>query len=486
MPTHMHMPMPKPLSTSRTRRMAQLGRLAGSQGARHLAVRATNFARTDEQATKALEQRQLELAGQLVNLLGTMRGAAMKVGQSLSIVDFGLVPESHREEFQRKLAALQDRAPNVPWKKMQRQIEQGLGERLGTVFSDFNQEPVGAASIGQVYRATLRDGTDVAVKVQYPGIAGAVRSDIKNLRMFSRPAQRALPGIDLPAIVAEVEQRVLEELDYEVEAQNHRLFARHYRGHPFIRVPDVHTRLCSDTLLVTDWLEGQPLQSAHDLAQPARNHVAEIIFRFYVGGPHELLAFSGDPHPGNSLLLADGTVGFIDFGLLKRIDRATSELELQGLRAIAEHDDRAIRRCFAEQNVILDTTRIPPEMLLEALHTTQGWFLEDEQLELTPELTNTIAAFATDLRGPVYRIFRGHDLPAAHMVQRRVEIQVLSILGQLRPVLNFFEIAREWLYGDEPTTELGLAAAEWRGEPCPRPSGTANPGAGSLAGTAAG
>ncbi len=444
--------------------MAQIGRLAGGQGARHLAMRAANFARSDDQTTRALERRQLEFAEQLVNLLGTMRGAAMKVGQSLSIVDFGLIPQSHRDEFQDKLAALQDSAPNVPWKKMQRQIEQGLGERLGRIFEDFDPQPVGAASIGQVYRAKLRaDGREVAVKVQYPGIAAAVRSDIKNLRLFARPAQRVIPGIDLPAIIAEVEERVLEELDYEVEAQNHRLFARHYRGHPFIRVPEVHTDLCSDTVLVTDWLEGQPLQSANDLYQEARNRVAEIIFRFYLGGPHELLAFSGDPHPGNSLLLDDGSIGFIDFGLLKRIDRATSELELRAFRAIAEQDDHEIRRCFAEQHVILDPARVSPEMLLDGLLATQGWFLEDDEIDLDPRVTNTIAAFATDLRGPVYRIFKGHDLPAAHMVQRRVEIQVLSILGQLRPIVNFHRIAREWLYGAQPVTELGRAAAEWHG-----------------------
>src|SRR5689334_18531921 len=129
--------MANALSTSRTRRMAQLSRLAGSQGARHLAMRAANIARSDEQAMAALERRQLEFAEQLVNLLGTMRGAAMKVGQSLSIVDFGLIPDAHRDEFQRKLSALQDRAPNVPWKKMQSQIERGLGERLGEVFSEF-------------------------------------------------------------------------------------------------------------------------------------------------------------------------------------------------------------------------------------------------------------------------------------------------------------------------------------------------------------
>src|ERR1700751_3810460 len=122
--------MAKAITTSRTRRIAQMGKLAGGQGARHLAMRAANLTRSDDAAVAALERRQLELADQLVTLLGTMRGAAMKVGQSLSILDFGLVPESHRDEFQRKLAALQDRAPNVPWKKMEAQIEAGLGERL--------------------------------------------------------------------------------------------------------------------------------------------------------------------------------------------------------------------------------------------------------------------------------------------------------------------------------------------------------------------
>jgi predicted unusual protein kinase regulating ubiquinone biosynthesis (AarF/ABC1/UbiB family) len=442
--------------------MAQMGRVAGTQSARHLAMRATNFARSDEQAMAALERRQLELAEQLVNLLGTMRGAAMKVGQSLSIVDFGLVPKSHRAEFQRKLSALQDRAPNVPWRKMAAQIERGLGERLDRVFAEFDREPIGAASIGQVYRAALHDGRAVAVKVQYPGIASAVRSDIKNLRLFARPAQAVVPGIDLKAIISEVEERVLEELDYEIEAQNHRLFARHYRGHPFIRVPDVHTELCSDTVLVTDWLEGRPLAAADGLDQERRNRVAEIIFRFYVGGPHELLAFSGDPHPGNSLLLGDGTLGFIDFGLLKRIDRATSELELAGARAAVEHNPEELMRCFCQQNIVFDEARVSPQMVLDTILQTEGWFLEDDELELTPRLTNRIAAFATDLRGPVYRIFKGQELPAAHMVQRRVEIQVLSILGQLRPIVNFHRIAREWLYGDEPVTELGRAAAAWR------------------------
>jgi predicted unusual protein kinase regulating ubiquinone biosynthesis (AarF/ABC1/UbiB family) len=224
----------------------------------------------------------------------------------------------------------------------------------------------------------------------------------------------------------------------------------------------VHSELCSDSVLVTDWIDGAPLAGAETLDQDARNRIAEIVFRFYIGGGFELLAFSGDPHPGNSLILDDTTVGFIDFGLLKRIDRPTAELELAGARAIANHDAPALVRCFAEQNMTFDPARVSPEALLEGVLQTQGWFLEDEELELTPELTNLIAARAADVRGPIYRIFRGQQLPAAHLVQRRVEIQVLSILGQLRPRLNFHRIAREWLFGEAPATELGRQAAAWR------------------------
>jgi hypothetical protein len=286
---------------------------------------------------------------------------------------------------------------------------------------------------------------------------------MKNLRLFAPAAQRVVPGIDLRTIIAEVEERVLEELDYEHEAQNHRMFARHYRDHPFIRVPGVHTELCSDFVIVTDWIEGKPMAAAEALDQDGRNQVAEILFRFYMGGVHELLAFSGDPHPGNSLLLDDGTLAFLDFGLLKRIDRATSDAELRAFRAMAEGDAEEVVRSFAAQGVVLDPKRVSAEMLLDSVLTTQGWFLEDDAIELTPRVTNAIAAFAADLRGPVYRIFKGQPLPPAHMVQRRVEIQVLSIIGQLRPVVNFHDIAREWFAGAEPVTQLGRAEAQWRG-----------------------
>src|SRR5437763_3771352 len=175
------------IPTGRVRRGAKIGRLAAGQTVRQLGTRAANVARGDEAGQKALEKRQIEAAEQIVAALGTMKGAAMKVGQVMSFLDVGVVPEDYREEFQRKLAALRDAAPTVSFKDMRKVIEEELGERLSSAFDEFQEEPIAAASIGQVYRARLaEDGREVAVKVQYPGVAAAVRADMQNLGLILR------------------------------------------------------------------------------------------------------------------------------------------------------------------------------------------------------------------------------------------------------------------------------------------------------------
>src|SRR5581483_141810 len=160
------------------------------QAIRQAGTRAANVTRNKEGREAALERRHIEAAAQIVAALGTMKGAAMKVGQVMSFLDVGLVPEDYREEFQRKLAALRDAAPTVSFKDMRRVIEDELEEPLSEIFEDFDEEPIAAASIGQVYRATTTDGRPVAVKVQYPGVAAAVRADMQNLGLILRLAKR--------------------------------------------------------------------------------------------------------------------------------------------------------------------------------------------------------------------------------------------------------------------------------------------------------
>src|SRR6266571_4703280 len=314
------------IPSSRVRRTATVTTLAASEAVKQFGTRAANVARSQEASEEAMARRQLETAKQIVAVLGTMKGAAMKLGQVMSFLDVGLVAEEHRDEFQRELAKLRDAAPTVSFKQMRRVIEDDLEEPIDEVFASFAEEPIAAASIGQVYRARLHDGREVAVKVQYPGVAGAVRADLQNLEMIMRVLKRMTPGLHVKAIAEEIRERIAEELDYELEAQNQRSLARIFAGHPFIFVPDVVSTLSRERVLVSEFVE----------------RVGEIVFRFFAGCLYRHRQFSGDPHPGNFLLLDDGRMAFLDFGLFKRMEAHAVELELACQRAVAEGDARTL------------------------------------------------------------------------------------------------------------------------------------------------
>ena len=307
------------IPTSRMRRTASVATLAAGEAAKQLGTRAANITRGEQASEDAMARRQLETAKQIVSALGTMKGAAMKLGQVMSFMDMGLVAEEHREEFQRELAKLRDAAPTVAFKQMRRVIEEDLGERIPEVFAHFEEEPIAAASIGQVYRATLMDGREVAVKVQYPGVAAAVRADMQNLGMIMRLLKRMTPGLDVKAITEEVRERIVEELDYELEAGNQRSLGRIYDGHPFIVVPKVIGELSHERVLVSEFVSGVGFEELKTRPQAERDRIGEIVFRFFLGCLYRHRQFSGDPHPGNFLLLGDGRVAFLDFGLFKRM-----------------------------------------------------------------------------------------------------------------------------------------------------------------------
>src|ERR1700686_1481543 len=187
------------IPTSRAQRTATVATLAASEAVKQFGTRAANVTRGEEASKEAMSRRQVETAKQIVAVLGTMKGAAMKLGQVMSFLDVGLVAEEHRDEFQRELAKLRDAAPTVSFKQMRRVIEEDLEEPIAEVFAEFEEEPIAAASIGQVYRAKLVDGREVAVKVQYPGVASAVRADMQNIGMILRLMKRIAPGLDVKA-----------------------------------------------------------------------------------------------------------------------------------------------------------------------------------------------------------------------------------------------------------------------------------------------
>jgi len=446
---------------SRVRRTAKIGTLAAGQAARQLGTRTANVARSEESSNRALERRQLQAAEQIVAALGTMKGAAMKLGQVLSFLDVGLVPEEYREEFQAKLAALRDSAPNVRFSDMKKVIASQLEAPLEEVFAKFDETPIAAASIGQVYRARLENGRDVAVKVQYPGVAEAVRADMANLGLILRLVKRIAPGLDPKAIGDEIRARIDEELDYELEAANQRSLARIFRGHPFISVPDVVGQLSRELVLVSDFVEGLGFERVRELDQATRDRVGEIVFRFFFGCLYRHGQFSGDPHPGNFLLRGDGGVAFLDFGLFKRMPAAAVELELECQRAGIAGDGERLRELLAGAGFLREPERFKPESLIEQFHGSTWWYTTDEEIELTPEIATQVAIDISDPRSSYFAQMRHETLPPDHLFGRRMELLTLAVLSQLRARNNWHVIAREWIYGDPPRTELGEAEARF-------------------------
>ncbi len=461
------------IPSSRARRTATVATLAASEAVKQFGTRAANLARDDQAAEEAMSRRQLETAKQIVAVLGTMKGAAMKLGQVMSFLDVGLVPEEHREEFQRELAKLRDSAPTVSFKQMRRVIEEDLEDPIDEVFESFDEEPIAAASIGQVYRARLADdGREVAVKVQYPGVAGAVRADLQNLDMIMRLLKRMTPGLDVDAITEEIRERIVEELDYELEAQNQRSLARIYAGHPFIFVPPVVSSLSRERVLVSEFVHGIGFEELKQRGQDERDRVGEIVFRFFMGSLYRHRQFSGDPHPGNFLLLADGRMAFLDFGLFKRMEPAPVELELAAQRAVVEDDAATLHRLLAESGFLPEPERVDPEHLLAFVTEAIWWYTTaDETVQLSPEIATQVMIESSDPRSSYFREMRHQAMRPEHLFGRRMEMLTLAVLSQLRARANWHRIAREWIYGDDPVTELGREEADFYGRRELNPTG---------------
>jgi predicted unusual protein kinase regulating ubiquinone biosynthesis (AarF/ABC1/UbiB family) len=448
--------MAKDLPTGRVRRAAKVGRLAGGQAARSYATKAANLARTQEGRRAAADRRQIEAAEQIFQVLGQMKGAAMKVGQVASFLDTGALPPEFQERVQAKLAELREAAPKVPFERMRKVVEEDLGAPLADAFADFERDAVAAASIGQVYRAYLHDGRAVAVKVQYPGVAQAVRADLQNLGLIMRVAKRIAPGMDVKAMTHEIRERLTDELDYEHEAQNHRAFARTWRGHPFIYVPPVVTDLCGEHVLVSEWVDGLGFEQLREMERPVRDRFGEIVFRFFFGSLYRTGHFSGDPHPGNYRLMADGRVAFLDFGMTKRVAREDIEAEVAAIRHGMEGDAAALHRQLGAMGFFDPSDpEVSPEAVLEHFRDVTRWYIEDGERTIDRELVARVLIDFGDPRSRHWELMRRETMPPQAMLARRMEALTLGVLGQLRATANWHRIAREWLFGDPPSTELG-------------------------------
>jgi predicted unusual protein kinase regulating ubiquinone biosynthesis (AarF/ABC1/UbiB family) len=450
-----------PIPTGRIRRTAKVGGLIGGQAARAAFTRAANVARSKDKRVEAIDRRYVEAAQQMVEVLGSMKGAAMKVGQVISFLDISAVPPEYRDVVQDALAQLRNAAPQVPFEDMRKVLEDDLEMPIGEAFAEFDEDAVAAASIGQVYRARLHDGREVAVKVQYPGADSAVRADMQNLGLLLRAAKTIAPGLDGKAVAGEIRERILDETDYEAEALAHRAFAREWRGHPFVHVPDVVTTLSRRRVIVTEWVNGRLFDEVKELPEDERNRFAETIYRFFIGSLYRTGHFSADPHPGNYLLMDDGRVAFIDFGMNKKIARGLIEKEREWLKAVIERDPDRLRALLAELGYFDQANeKVTGEWLLSHAWALGGWWLEDHgEFTITRELVTEVMVDAADPRSEYWELMRHETVPPDFVMAQRMVGLVFAVLAQLEATANWHRISREFIYDDPPATPLGEAEA---------------------------
>jgi predicted unusual protein kinase regulating ubiquinone biosynthesis (AarF/ABC1/UbiB family) len=459
-------PEAKKLPTGRVARTARVGGLVTGKGVRWAGMRAANRVRTPERAAAAENERTAALVHELVEQLGRMRGAAMKVGQVISMVEFDGLPEEQRDELQRKLATLRDGIPPVPFPRLEKLLRKELGAPLGSVFSDFDERAFAAASIGQVHRARTVDGDEVVLKIQYPGVAEAVETDLRNAMMLLPLVGRLAPGLNAKALATEMRERIGEELDYELEAQNQRRIERLMRRHPFIAVPRVYTDLSTRRVLVSEYVEGERFEAVRRDDEALRDRYGEIVFRFYFGLLYRDHIALGDPHPGNYLLRPDGRVCFLDFGLLRDVDAGRVASERAIALAVRERDAKDLKTALVAGGYLPAdrADSVDADFALRLMRRAITWYAvpgkrgfsgshEGRRRNRDRPDSEEAAAIKTQINQ--------FTLPPEAVLIRRMHGIVVIVLQQLRAGADWGSIAAEYLHGAAPGTPLGEAEADF-------------------------
>ncbi|HWS44783.1 MAG TPA: AarF/ABC1/UbiB kinase family protein, partial [Acidimicrobiia bacterium] len=315
-----------------------------------------------------------------------------------------------------------------------------------------------AASIGQVHRATLDDGRRVAVKVQYPGVRRAIEHDLANVKLMVSLVGAMSPGIEPGPIVRDLKEGLLGELDYLREAASQRRFADHFRGHAFIKVPEVVTELTTPQVLVQEFIEGRPFATLYDADQATRDRIAEIIFRYAFGSIYRYRLFNGDPHPGNYLLLDDGGVAFVDYGCVAEFSERAIAGFKRVLDALMTDDLEEWRHAIVDMGILRADTPFTTDMVYEHMHWYWAPVLEDE-LTFTPELAREMVLRNTQTIGLGGRINAQCNVPEGMIFLTRINFGLSGLLGNLHARGPWRGIIREYVDGCPPFTELGRLSA---------------------------
>jgi predicted unusual protein kinase regulating ubiquinone biosynthesis (AarF/ABC1/UbiB family) len=432
-------------------------RLVARGGARYAGSAPRLFAAAGEHRQQLRHDLALRTAEDVASTLGTMKGVLMKLGQMASYIDNGLSPS-----VRRTLSRLQDSVPPMSSELAAQVVEAELGRPPEQAFARWDPEPIAAASIGQVHRAITHEGRAVAVKVQYPGIAETIAADLGNVALLRRMLRVTAPSQDVDALLAELRERVLEELDYRREADNQRFFAAYYAGHPTITVPSIVDELSTRRVVTSELADGARFAELASWPQAERDLAAETIYRFVFRSLYELRAFNGDPHPGNYLFHGGGKVTFLDFGLVRHFTPAELAPLANMARYVAvEHDPEAFRRNLEQAGFLRPGAPLSTEQVIEYMAVFYDTVRESRPLTMTGDYSSAVVRRFFDVRNPVTTYAR---IPRSYVILQRINLGLFGLLGELTATANWRAIAEEiWPFVlGPPSTPIGEAeAASW-------------------------
>jgi predicted unusual protein kinase regulating ubiquinone biosynthesis (AarF/ABC1/UbiB family) len=445
-------------------------------------------------ADKVIADAHAATARELLETLGRLKGASMKMGQLASFIDAGLLPPETRDVYQAVLGSLRDAAPPMSPKLVRQAFRREFGAEPGEIFGSFDEKPAAAASLGQVHYATLHDGREVAVKVQYPGIEAAVKSDL-TMTAAVRPLLPLLaPGLDAADAMEEVRERVLEELDYVLESENLDTLADRFAGHPFLWVPHSVPEASTQRILTMERAEGLPFDHMKTLPQQQRNQIGEMLFRFYFGSLHRDGFTSADPHPGNYVLLpaetpepgsrpgirkaarkgrqgdaaTDGWNGFrmafFDFGLAFHLEPRMMPHLAGWLVALRDNDVQSFFEHGVAMRYVTKPKHTDPQRFFDWVALSLDPVRRDADYTITREFIAERTAPMMDPRNPWWSFIRQLNLPRWAILLYRLELGIFAVLAQLEATANWHRMALEFFDLAEPSTELGRLEQAWLAE----------------------